>query len=79
MHDDSMRTHLITKFKCTKCGSLLNVSYDCPNNQSDYSDGEPSGAYKVDNIIGIHPCEKCMEPVKKVKQAISALIDISAE
>lgn len=73
MSDDFMRTHLITKFKCTECGSMLKLSTkDMKGN--DYTEGEPTGAAIVKAVIGIHPCEICMAPANELKKAVNVLL-----
>ena len=66
-----MRTHLITKLVCIKCGSLLKLSY--ADVVSRHSAGEPSGAFMYDNTIGVEPCAKCYEPAQRILDAVSVL------
>jgi hypothetical protein len=68
-----MRTHLVTKLVCVKCGGLLNLSYDKVLNP--YSEGEPSGAFMYENAIGVEPCEKCYEPARRVLDAVAVLME----
>lgn len=65
MIDDSIRTHLVTKFKCSRCSRLLKLSTAASGHLDDdkrmaisnYSDDQPSGVVAFENHIVIHPCE----------------------
>lgn len=78
-NDDSMRFHLVTKFACAKCGGQLALSYNAPRN-SRFDRCEPdgiSGAFKAEERIAIHPCEKCygdaVKPLEALRQALLGL------
>ena len=71
--DDCVRTHLVTKFKCTKCGTMLKLSYK-KQNGSNYTDGEPTGAAMVGMVVGVHPCEGCFAAAEKLKKAVAVLV-----
>lgn len=73
MSDDFMRNQLVTKFKCVACGNMLKLSYDVPKGNN-YTEGEPTGAAMVGVVIGIHPCEGCLAPARKLQDAVKALI-----
>ena len=66
-----MRTHLVTKLVCTKCGGLLNLSYD--KVRSSHSNQEPTGAYMYENMIGVEPCRRCLEPARRILEAVKTL------
>ena len=72
---NSMRTHLITKFTCTGCGNLLNLSYHGPDKSSPpCSDDEPTGAAMVEQRVWVEPCRTCLKPQKDVVQAAKAFV-----
>ncbi len=73
MADDFMRNHLVIKFKCVECGEMLKLSYDIPKG-SNYIEGEPTGAAMVGQVIGVHPCEGCLAPARKLQEAVKTLI-----
>lgn len=62
------RYNLVTRFKCSKCGSQLSLSYTKDDNIKVYpnyvSDGM-TGADKVESDIWIEPCETCVESPQK--------------
>ena len=59
------RNFLVTKMKCAKCDSALELSYPPKNTKStDCSDGI-TGASKVETVIYIEPCKRCVEEPKR--------------
>ena len=69
-----MREFLVTKFVCAKCGTNLQLTYDMPKVGSFHSDGEPTGAFMVENRIALEPCENCMKPLEDIKAAARVLM-----
>ncbi len=72
----SMRTNLLTKFVCSKCGENLTLTYDVPKSTK-CIEGEPTGAAMVQYVIAINPCTKCLRPLKEIQGAIKTLISQS--
>ena len=69
-----MREFLITKFVCADCGSNLELSTEKPKvYASKYSDGEPSGAYMLQQLVPLHPCHVCMKPLLAMREALKTL------
>lgn len=69
-----MREFLITKFICATCGSNLELTYDLPRKDADHAEGEPTGAAKVEQLVGVLPCKTCFQPLLDVKKALETLI-----
>jgi len=76
MSEDFIRNSLVTAFVCVECGSNLSLSYKSKKGSGRMVDDEPTGAAMVKNVIYIYPCEKCLEPAIKAKQAVMALMEI---
>lgn len=70
------RQFLVTKFKCSACGGLLDLNYNAPKNCSDYAEGEPTGAAMVQQFVAIDPCHQCMRPARDVQQALKTLLTV---
>jgi hypothetical protein len=68
------RDFLVTKFVCAKCGTNLSLTYDVPTHAGSYSQGEPTGATMVEQLVAVDPCEKCLKPLEQVRSAISILM-----
>ncbi len=76
---DSMRYNLVTRFVCAKCGDQLALTHQ-PAKSNEYapekSDGI-TGAAKVEQAIGIHPCQRCYseatEPIKALRAALNSI------
>jgi hypothetical protein len=68
------REFLVTKFKCAACGGMLKLSYEALKTGSDYSEGEPTGAAMVQQIVAVEPCFQCTKPAREVSQALNTLI-----
>ena len=73
MTDDFGRHHLVTKFKCSACGTMLTLTYNKLKG-SDHTPREPTGASMLNNVIGINPCSGCVAPVVKLKEAMISLL-----
>jgi hypothetical protein len=74
---DCSRNFLLTGFVCASCGEILTLSYDISKeSKSKYFDGQPTGADTVQKVIAIHPCDTCLEPVRKIKDAMKTLQEI---
>lgn len=72
-----MRKSLVTQFVCASCGDYLSLSYDKPKHPSNSLQGEDysiTGACKVDNVIAVHPCERCFGEVKRPMEALGQII-----
>ena len=75
MSDNYGRTNLITRFTCSQCGDQLNLSYKTKKpgcGDAEEEDGI-TGAYKLEIYVSVEPCHKCMEPVRKVAEALATL------
>lgn len=70
-----MRTHLVTKFVCSKCKSLLELSYG--KNHAPHSRGEPTGADMVENTISVDPRKTCLAPGRRLAEAMNEVISKS--
>jgi hypothetical protein len=69
-----MREFLITKFVCADCGNNLELSTEKPKTgNSRYSQGEPSGAYMLQQLVPLHPCRVCMQPLFAMREALKTL------
>lgn len=77
---DYVRENLVTIFVCAKCGHNLTISYgrETPDN-SRMTEGEPTGAAMVKNLIHINPCEYCLKPAKDAELAMRMLIDLGTK
>lgn len=71
-----MRQFLVTKMVCTDCGGTLQLSYDLPN-QVQHADGEPTGALMVSQIVAVKPCQHCLKPLAKTREAVIALMELT--
>ncbi|HTH45555.1 MAG TPA: hypothetical protein VL528_10795 [Oxalicibacterium sp.] len=78
MSNDYMRFNLVTKFVCTNCGHQLALSHDAPRGLGieyapDKEDGI-TGAAKVEQSIGVHPCQNCYTkataPLRALREAL---------
>ena len=74
-----MRTFLITKMVCAKCGSNLQLTYDMPKGAAEYADGEPAGAAMVEQFVVVEPCKKCLAPMEEMRKAARALLYIRSD
>ena len=72
-----MREFLITKFVCAKCGDNLELTYDKPSGAVRHADGEPTGAAKVEQVVVVEPCRRCLEPLENVRRAIGVLKELT--
>lgn len=54
------RINLITRFKCSVCGTQLSLSYDKPNKSGEYTQDGFTGSDKLEQNIYIEPCEICV-------------------
>jgi hypothetical protein len=69
-----MREFLITKFVCADCGNNLELSTVKPQPYaSKHSQGEPSGAYMLQQLVPLHPCRVCMQPLFAMRDALKTL------
>lgn len=81
--EDYNRTHLVTVFACAKCGTALNITYDkpketnCSAREFPVNDGI-TGALKVENRIGVHPCKKCSREMQEPIAALKKLLECVA-
>lgn len=71
------REFLVTKFVCAACGSNLRLSYDMPRSAGNHSSGEPTGASMVRQLVAVEPCDTCMAPLQKLKNALATLSAIA--
>lgn len=67
------REFLVMKMVCAQCGSNLSLSYDTPKTGSNYAQGEPSGAFMVEKLVAVEPCRPCMEPLRRLQEALETL------
>lgn len=67
------REFLVMKMVCAQCGSTLSLSYDTPKSGSNYAEGQPSGAFMVEKLVAIEPCRPCMEPLRRLQEALETL------
>ena len=70
---DAIRGVLITKFVCAECGEFLKMSYTVPEGNR-YIEEEPTGSAMVEHTFAVHPCQSCMAPYKKVKEALDVVL-----
>lgn len=75
---DEMRTHLVTRFVCAKCGSNLRLSYNHPK-KIEFLTGTPTGASTVETKIMVYPCETCLQPGAKLRAAVQTLLQTVEE
>ncbi len=68
------RQFLVTKFKCSVCGFLLNLSYEAPQGIRNYAEDEPTGSEKVEQFVAIEPCPHCMKPYHDLSRAIKLIV-----
>ena len=61
------RHNLVTRFKCSKCGNQLSLSYEKEANAkgSEYENDNITGGNKVENNIFIEPCKVCIDKPQK--------------
>lgn len=71
---DINRNRHVTQFNCAECGAELNLTYEESGVEMP-SKEQPTGACMVKNIIYIYPCKKCIEPAKKIMQAVKTLME----
>lgn len=78
--DDAMRTHLVTKFICAKCGNSVKLSYEEPKVDSfdrEVVNDRITGAAKVDQSVYLHPCQKCYgeatAPIEALRQVLGVI------
>ena len=69
-----MREFLITKIVCSKCGSNLELNYNVPQGSGQYAEGEPTGAYTLQQLVAVDPCKKCMAPLEELRKAARVLV-----
>lgn len=69
-----MREFLVTKFVCAACGSNLELATEMPKT-SRYSEGQPSGAFMLEQLVSVKPCQKCMKPLDGMRQAMKTLME----
>lgn len=82
---DSIRYNLVTSFVCSQCGEKLALTYK-PAKSTEYhpekEDGI-TGAAKVEQRIGIHPCRQCygaaIEPLEALRKALGAISPAKSE
>ena len=87
-----MRNNLVVKFRCSECGSILNLLYQAEVRTKDHgglkptvlSPPDPTGAAKVEiPAIYIAPCGHCIEkytgPAKMLSDALKILSDTQGE
>ena len=74
---DFMRTHLVTRFACVKCGTVLHITYQQPKRTFDVveTDDGITGAAKVEQRIGVYPCEPCFEKANRAADALRAALE----
>lgn len=72
------REFLVTKLVCAKCGTNLSLSDETPQGAGRYSEGEPTGASMLRQVVAVEPCQPCMEPLRKLKDALATLKGVSA-
>lgn len=64
MSNNYGRNNLVIRFKCSKCGNQLNLSYEkdetATRSGQEDSDGI-SGGFKVEGHFYIEPCKTCIE------------------
>lgn len=70
------RQYLVLKPVCANCGSNLNLTYDAPKGAGQYAEGEPTGAAMVEQLVGVEPCDRCMEPLHRARKAMAALLEL---
>ena len=80
--ENHSRYFLVSKFYCARCGHQLRLSYRLPEglrciDADPYrhldEQREPTGGTMMAQGTLLEPCEKCLEPVRVVKEAMQAL------
>lgn len=77
-----MRKNLVTVFNCAECGDALELVYEkgkqTPRGMplEDNSPHNITGADKVVEHILIKPCEKCLSPLRSIKESIKTLVAV---
>ena len=76
---NSYRSHLVTVFACATCGNALTLSYDEEGKtRRASSEGEPTGAAMVRNVIAVEPCQACLRPGRDLQDAVATLLQVAA-
>ena len=72
------RNYLVSQFFCAACGHQLTLSYiEPPKRVSEGGEsGGLSGAEKVVTNTFVEPCQACLRPVRKVKEALAVLASL---
>lgn len=72
--DNIGRNFLITKLMCAECGTALVMSNKPKvDKTSDCSDGV-TGASKVEQIIWVEPCDKCVKAVSNDLETLKRIL-----
>lgn len=69
------REFLLTKFVCASCGEALELTYDKPpaSAQGLYSEGQPTGAAMVQQLVSVLPCECATRPLEEMRKVADTL------
>jgi hypothetical protein len=76
MSDNYMRDTLVMRFACVVCGEGLKLSYrpgDKAKGRPSHSSEEPTGAAMVMQVTYIEPCRACLEPLRRLREAMKTL------
>lgn len=85
MSEDGMRTQLVLRMRCAKCGRVLRFTYDkpeqCPEqtDEQEYPDQVVAGAGKVELSAFVHPCAFCYYEATRPAVLISRALDCVAK
>ena len=85
MSEDGMRTQLVLRMRCAKCGRVLRFTYDrparCPEqtDEQEYPDQVVTGAGKVELSAFVHPCAFCYGEAIRPAILISRALDCVAQ
>lgn len=70
-NEDFMRRCVVTTYSCKLCGSSLLVGGKGP--RAEFVNDGITGAAKVESVVYVHPCSKCMRPLEEARQAFKTL------
>jgi len=72
-----MRGVLETHFRCSECGNEIEFVYeeDSKKQVKSTSSTGITGSKKVELVEYVAPCRKCLEPLHKMKSALSIVLD----
>ena len=71
-----MRSTLETHIRCAQCGTNLELCYEDKARkaiQRGTLASNITGADKVEHSVFVEPCKTCLEPLKRLQQALKVL------